>query len=336
MDTVPRRRRSGPSGEPDLEDSANELAYAAALSQTGGGTAPRDMVQGGEASPGTLESGKAPGKGYGQEPLPTANPFHSDRVKSEVQLVRSRPLSLDEDGRRLQGDADDRATVVLEPDYSLAFGGAEGSGPRVARVDTGGEELSGLGGAAFAGAPPSAENLSGSLSRPELKVAPPPSEGGEKLEGRADATVVDEELVPDQGSATGFETLLVQVMAENQALKRRLEQLEMRSHSSWHSGTPGDGLTTGFSPVSFMAPEGLRAPDLGAGLSSAGNVQLASAEPAWFPNFPVPGTGDVTSVGGLELLKLCCAIGAWEVWKLCVRNCRRKTAAVDCGAQTSD
>ena len=37
-----------------------------------------------------------------------------------------------------------------------------------------------------------------------------------------------------------------------------------------------------------------------------------------------------------ELLKLCCAIGAWEVWKLCVRNCRRKTAAVDCGAQTSD
>eukprot|EP00439_Symbiodinium_sp_Y106_P021237 s4814_g2.t1 len=193
MDTVPRRRRSGPSGEPDLEDSANELAYAAALSQTGGVTAPRDMVQGGEASPGTL---KAPGKGYGQEPLPTANPFHSDRVKSEVQLVRSRPLSLDEDGRRLQGDADDRATVVLEPDYSLAFGGAEGSGPRVARVDTGGEELSGLGGAA--------------------------------LGGRAEATVVDEELVPDQGSATGFETLLVQVMAENQALKRRLEQMEMR------------------------------------------------------------------------------------------------------------
>ena len=37
-----------------------------------------------------------------------------------------------------------------------------------------------------------------------------------------------------------------------------------------------------------------------------------------------------------ELLKLCCAIGAWEVWKLCVRNCRRKTAAVDCGAQSSD
>ena len=51
------------------------------------------------------------------------NPFHSERVKSEVQLLRSRPLTLDEDGKRLCGDVDEQA--LGDPSWD---GGVKGAG----------------------------------------------------------------------------------------------------------------------------------------------------------------------------------------------------------------
>ena len=58
------------------------------------------------------------------------------------------------------------------------------------------------------------------------------------------------ELVPDKGTSSQVELLLTQVMEENLALRKRLEQVELRSQSSWHSGMQGEGIA-GMSPVSF-------------------------------------------------------------------------------------
>ena len=143
MDTVPRRRQGAVSGEPDLEEAANELAYSAALSQADGKATNLETMPRREAAPGTFESGKGSGKSYEPEQMPTTNPFHSERVKSEVQLLRSRPLTLDEDGKRLCGDVDEQALGdpswdggVKEPDYGSAFSSAAGphEAPRVARI----------------------------------------------------------------------------------------------------------------------------------------------------------------------------------------------------------
>ncbi|OLQ08460.1 hypothetical protein AK812_SmicGene8057 [Symbiodinium microadriaticum] len=133
MDTVSRRRRGAPvSDELDVEAAAHEPDYQTALSQAGGAGGLPGSGLGGDASPGTLESGGAPGLVTSHQ-LPVANPFHSDKVKSEVQLLRNRPASLDEDAARLRGDVDVAAlgdvswTGGVDPDYS-AFLGPVGEG----------------------------------------------------------------------------------------------------------------------------------------------------------------------------------------------------------------
>ena len=68
--------------------------------------------------------------------------------------------------------------------------------------------------------------------------------------GRGPLKEDQRELVPDTGLSSQVENLLMQVMDENRALRRRLEQVELRSHSSWHSGVQGDAVV-GASPVSF-------------------------------------------------------------------------------------
>ena len=86
---------------------ADEPDYAAALSQAGAGSAPGIGASGvpvnglrpGEISPGTLESGKGVGKPMSD--FPSANAFHSDKVRAEVDLIRSRPVTLDVDANRL-------------------------------------------------------------------------------------------------------------------------------------------------------------------------------------------------------------------------------------------
>ena len=75
MDTVPRRRQGAVSGEPDLEEAANELAYSAALSQADGKATNPDTMPSREAAPGTFESGKGSGKSYEPEQMPTTNPL---------------------------------------------------------------------------------------------------------------------------------------------------------------------------------------------------------------------------------------------------------------------
>ena len=130
MDTVPRRRRGAPvSDELDVEAAAHEPDYQTALSQASGAGGLPGSGSGGDASPGTLESGGAPGLVTAHQ-LPVANPFHSDKVKSEVQLLRNRPASLDEDAARLRGEVDEAAlgdaswTGGVEPDYSALLGPA--------------------------------------------------------------------------------------------------------------------------------------------------------------------------------------------------------------------
>ena len=46
------------------------------------------------------------------DPLPTANPFHSDPVRTEVELIRARPVTLDEDAQRVRGE-DDEPTLGM-------------------------------------------------------------------------------------------------------------------------------------------------------------------------------------------------------------------------------
>ena len=142
MDTVSRRRRSQPAGELEAEAAARDLAYQTALSQPGiTGEVPGGICAG-EASPGTLESGGIVGQS-GSEQLPVANPFHSERVKQEVNLIRSRPTTLDTDAARFHGEVDEAALGdswtggVGEPDYSAMMGQptTEREAPRVARVE---------------------------------------------------------------------------------------------------------------------------------------------------------------------------------------------------------
>eukprot|EP00439_Symbiodinium_sp_Y106_P043399 s7005_g5.t1 len=101
----------------------------------------------GEASPGTLESGEAM-VGAAGLPLPTANPFHSERIRTEMELIRTRPATLDANARRLQTDPDGPnlgepgAAVDMEPNYVSVLGREESGqeAPRVAQVELAPEE----------------------------------------------------------------------------------------------------------------------------------------------------------------------------------------------------
>ncbi|CAE7362962.1 RE2, partial [Symbiodinium necroappetens] len=265
MDPLIRARRGTGSREVDEASAAYDVEYQAALSQAeasavSGGNASGVLARGlvpGEASPGTLEMGEARA-----DMGPRANPFHSERVKAEVELMRHRPTTLDDDARRLQGEHDETAlgdtklNSLQEPDYAQMKGGPEA--PRVARVEPT-EEATGVAmgpGSGFerfpAGEPavqqPLKEQVPGATSGGgELDKQVP---GVEEMDSGAYRLGDDQrELIPDEGDRWGrMEALLVQMMEENKGLKRRLEltERESRSHSSWHSGLAPD-----FSPATF-------------------------------------------------------------------------------------
>ena len=122
-----------------------EPDYQAALSQEDS-EQPSASVRFGEMSPGTLEQGGVSAEAENPVNLFVASPFHSEKVKSEVELLRSRPATLDDDGRRAGIEYDEVAlgdssfsSGGREPDYNLAGQGLRGGAPRLARVEIAGE-----------------------------------------------------------------------------------------------------------------------------------------------------------------------------------------------------
>ncbi|CAE7253906.1 GIP, partial [Symbiodinium microadriaticum] len=260
MDTVSRRRRSQPVGELEAEAAARDLAYQTALSQPGITGEVPGGIRAGEASPGTLESGGVVGQS-GSEQLPVANPFHSERVRQEVNLIRSRPTTLHTDAARFQGEVDEAALGdswtggVGEPDYSAMLGQStvEREAPRVARVEpsAAGQHASGAGNAVegdtrLSGSKPGMMSELGMGLREERTGGDTdsPLAAGESEAGRVDDP---RELIPASADRlTRVEMLLTQVLEENQVLRR---QIQAESHSSYHSTrTPAD---LSLSPMSF-------------------------------------------------------------------------------------
>ena len=111
MDRMMRNRgQAGSTRDSDHEAHATEPNYEAALGQTSGGSgvaAGRTTSFQGDASPGTLEQGGVA--------LPVASPFHSERVQTEVELLRLRPVTLDQDAQRVGANAED---IGLGEDFS--------------------------------------------------------------------------------------------------------------------------------------------------------------------------------------------------------------------------
>ena len=97
------------------------------------------------------------------------------------------------------------------------------------------------------------------------------------------------ELVPDQGLSSRVEAMLSQVIEENRVLRRRLEQAELHSHSSWHSGLQGEP-GVGMSPVSFTT-EGV--PRFGESVQAWPELGRFVGFPPGSMNVPIP-----TSVSG--------------------------------------
>ncbi|CAE7537698.1 RE1 [Symbiodinium sp. CCMP2592] len=235
MDTVSRRRRGGVPEEQETDTGACEAAYQAALSQAGAADSTSCAGVRGEASPGTLELGQGTGV---VEPgqMPVANPFHSERVQTEIQLMRNRPPSLDADGQRLlggldggaaptsgRGELDGRAQMGAwtddqgaEPDYSAAFAPGDVVGPRVARVETGVESRPMMSDTSFPGTP---VNVGGPAAVPAPEDAQR-TKGTEKASVATGEPTTEEELVPDASGTGSLEVMLRQVLEENKVLKR--------------------------------------------------------------------------------------------------------------------
>ena len=146
MDAVSRRRRVQRPEEPAAPDPERDFEFQAALSQRG---FPGSLSSSGlnvNASPGTLEAGVATAGGQPEPDRgPVASPFHSERVRAEVDLLRNRPSTLDADASRLNSEIDESALGDLagnggrqEPNYGsvLEAGTTVSGGPRVARVET--------------------------------------------------------------------------------------------------------------------------------------------------------------------------------------------------------
>ena len=95
-----RRRRAGGTGEASSTGEADlHPDYKTALGQTPMSFAPetpqsRTRPGPPDFSPGTLEQGMA------TSPWGIVAPFHSNRVRTEVDLLRYRPATLDEDAKR--------------------------------------------------------------------------------------------------------------------------------------------------------------------------------------------------------------------------------------------
>ena len=325
MDALTRKRRSGLLTERE-DSSLHDGDYIAALSQPEASEVPAAGTQGepaggnrvGESSPGTLEAGEA--QGPTGPPYLQANPFHSDKIKAEVELARNRPETLDNEAARLGLDSREE---VLEPDYSAAFGIPVDSGTRVARVEAG--QGSRIDHSAASGIPadsgarvarveagqgsmpatveqhvvPGLEaSVSGMGQRgqdEELKVL----HGGVPPGGLSQGPLPEDtrELVPDKGLSSQVEMLLTQVMEENRALRRRLEQVELHSHSSWHSGVQGEGGLT-MSPVSFAVEGSQRFREPVQSWSSLGRfVGCPSEGPVGTASINVPGPAAAVDVG---------------------------------------
>ena len=214
-----------------------------------------------EASPGMMERGQGSGSLI-------ASPFHSEKVKSELELRRHRPLTLDADARKVS------ATVEEQGELQHGFHDV-GESARVARVETREDtarRMTGepsprgsFGPGATAGGdaaigPPQSVRVARECEEAELDGGFTPREDGLAL-----ALVATEpglgrpcpqdnrELVP--AGSNFSEDLLERVMEENRLLKMRLEQVE--AGYGWF----GQGLTTGelaqHSPMSF-GPEEVR------------------------------------------------------------------------------
>ena len=137
------------SRESELEAGTAEQDYATALSQipSGENVAPAGaVVPRGDASPGTLEQGGVA--------MPVASPFHSERVQVEVELLRRRPPTLDQDAQRVGGSGEDAG---LGEDFS----GVKAKEPpydRVARLEQSSEAVPGTTGGRVAEPPSEREN----------------------------------------------------------------------------------------------------------------------------------------------------------------------------------
>ncbi|CAE7787133.1 RE1 [Symbiodinium sp. CCMP2592] len=241
MDTVPRRRRSAGSSEPETSGVNQEQLYQTALGQANQEMTPSGIMLSGEASPGMMESGGIPSS-VAAVPLPEAHPFYSSRAKAEVQLARSRPSTLDDDGRRLQSEVNETAlgdpgfSSGQEPNYGSLeeFQGAA-EVPRVARVESGVErpvdEYVERKEAAIGGGT-SVQGTQG-----EEGAAPPGIVQGRVAQLPAVGTPFGEdsrELIPAEASRVErLESLLLEVVEENKSLKRRLQT---ESNSSWETG----------------------------------------------------------------------------------------------------
>ena len=265
MDTLTRKRRGAGVSEPEEASGAAEREYETALSQaepkigSGSGVSGTLLngVAGGDASPGTLESGEARAREQAH-PLPSASPFHSERVRAEVELIRTRPVSLDEDAKKFTKEYDDAAlgdaagTLQQEPDYAALAGdhGVVRDAPRVARVEPSSGDQGLIRGAEepFLAAPISG---SGYASRgPTGLGLTEPQPSTVEIEDAAGVGEDVRELIPAEDRFERMEALLLQVVEENRSLKRRLDQqIESRSHSSYHSGVAT--ADQAFSPATF-------------------------------------------------------------------------------------
>ena len=247
--------------------------YEAALSQGLASAAnPGGATWSGDASPGMLESGEA-AECLESTRLPIASPFHSQNVKAEVALKRTRPNTLD-DASRLCPEVNEAALgdtyrdASLEPNYATSLGPLRSAGmaPRVARVETSGSVTSpGRNGKAVGLDLAGADGSGSGVKDCDAQVQD--SLGAEQrvhqsARGRPEGDD-QRELIPVIAPGVRIEYLLEQVIEENRALKRRLEQVE--SQSSWHSaGTPQE-LAPWMSPASFAVGRGssefMMAPD---------------------------------------------------------------------------
>eukprot|EP00439_Symbiodinium_sp_Y106_P041339 s742_g5.t1 len=248
---VRTRRGMSAQGEPEATGDSGaqwERDFTAALSQADPEMKPQGtekVLAAGEASPNTLEQG-----GAGQPQLPTASPFHSTKVKEEVELLRCRPAGLDLEQARVEAgvvSASGRDQLEpLEPNYAAAFENSMEAGPRIARV----EAEYGLPGP-FGNS--STDPVVAGLGFSTVVNEPAKGDQGDPQPanlGQGPSEEDGRELIPDRSLSSQAEFLLAQVMEENRALRKRLEQVELHSHSSWHSGVPGEGGVT-MSPVSF-------------------------------------------------------------------------------------
>ena len=211
-----------------------------------------------------------------------ASPFHSTRIQEEVQLLRRRPATLDQDGMALIRTRQDVGDVELYPDYeSGGFAtamkgedkdGATGSGIRVARVQTD-EPESGSGPPQAVQTPLSERKAS---AHSVVGVEGPPMLNGQSrvVAREADAAsseerqspgialqgLAQEETKPSSGDArelvpvvpTRVEQLLVQMMEENRSLRRRLELME--AAPAWQARLTGTSVLEG--GVSAAVSEG--------------------------------------------------------------------------------